>query len=58
MSKEIIKTKIQNLRSVDVPIVNMEECKKQYLGKVGNVTIGNICAGKQGKQHCSVRFRM
>ena len=46
------------LKSVDVPIINFDECKKQYQEEeVMNVTIGNICAGKQGKQHCSVRFK-
>ena len=46
------------LRSVDVPIVNINKCRKEYQA-VGNrkVTRKNICAGKQGKQHCSVRFR-
>ena len=49
------------LRSVDAPIVDINECQKMYqeaFSRNWNVTIGHICAGKLGKQSCSVRFRM
>jgi hypothetical protein len=49
---------VDTLQKVEVAIWETEKCRKEYKGISGFPHEGFICAGKKGKDSCTVRFTL